>query len=457
MKRVPWKSVCGGAALGTAAAFSPGGVFVLLLAAAVCAALRRWAAEEDRRFLVRLFLVSFVFRVLLSLALDAGSVLAEGRPPVRLGPAEYWELGIVDHTRAYLRMGDSDYYSQRGYCMAQYVDGNREPVVLQRIQEYGWNAYVLVIGWFYSLFGFSPISVKWINCWIGSLHVLAAFFLAKSCFQRTIARWAAWLTALFPTLVLWSATNLKEPLFMLLTALAFLLLKSIQSEHPLRRRLLDGVLFLVTFYLFGRLGREEFVLSLAACWAAVFFLGVCVRRRWIAAVLLASAALAVLAPPFLEKTARKAVYRHVNYVVGTGMVYRYLPDQFYPVAAQVPMSVVVRGIPKAIGHYLLEPFPSRSGDWSAVLLTPQMILWYFLLPFALIGIGAGLRWNMWNCGFLVFVLLAWVLMGALSSANIGTIIRLRDMVTQILLLFAAVGFWVFARGREGLLKEVKTP
>ncbi len=259
LSRIPCKLLLMGSLLGAAAAFSPGGLFVFLLAAGTCLALHRFAPQEDRVFLITLFLMGFLVRVILSLGLDLGSWAVEGRLPMRMGPPEYWNVGVFDKTRDYLRMGDSDYYSQRGYCFAQYVQGIRKPVVLRRTQEYGWNLYALIIGWFYYLFGFSPISVKWLNGWFGALQSIVLFFLAKSSFQSTIARWTSVLVAFFPTLLLWSATNLKDPLLFLLTSLLFLLFRAAQVEGRLLRRLLYGVLFAGTLFVLNSLGREGFL------------------------------------------------------------------------------------------------------------------------------------------------------------------------------------------------------
>ncbi len=446
-----------GSLLGIIAALSPGSVFVLLLVAGTCAALRRLAAQEDRAFLIRWFLIGFSVRAVLSLGLDLGSCIVEGYPPMKRAPVEYWNLGIIDKTRNYMRMGDSDYYSERGYCMAQYVNGVSEPAILRRIQDYGHHGYVFVIGWFYYLFGFSPVSVKWVNGWIGALLILPLFLLAKSCFQSTIARWTAGLVALFPTLIFWSTTNLKEPLFFLFLGFLFLLFQAIRVGHGFRRWVAYPLLLLLLFRALLAFGRQEFLVGLAAGLTLVCCLEWCLRKRWYVPLVLMAVGMVHFAPPVISSGLRLAVYRHIGYVGGTGMVYRYLPDRFYPYTTPAPTQVLVQRIPNAIMHYLLEPFPSRAGDWFVALLVPQMILWYFLLPLALIGAVAGLSWNTWNCAFLVAAFVVWTLMGALSNANIGTLIRLRDMVTPIVLLFAAAGLWVVARGKEDFCRRPVKP
>ena len=462
--KLPWKLPVLGSLLGITAAFSPGGVFVLFVAAATCLALHRFAPPKDRTFLIHLFLIAFCLRVGLSICLDLGSWKAEGHLPAQWGPPKAWDLGISDKTRAYLRLGDSDYYSERGYCLAHFAGGNRAVTALRRIQMYGYHSYLLVIGWFYYTFGFSPFSVKWLNGWFGALHALAIFFLTKSCFQSRIARWAGGLVAVFPTLAVWSASNLKDPLFYLLITLLMLLFMALRARPRTWRAVVCVGISLLLFWVVKELGRTEFSLVLAGCLLAAFGLEWCVHRRWYAALLLAAVVGMSLNPWTKVKGAIDyAIYRHMGYNQTYSMTYRYLPDRFYgtPGSSQVgvsnpmetaPLEVLGR-IPLAIEYYFLQPFPYRTVGGLPMLMIPQMVLWYFLLPFALVGIAAGVRWNTWNCGFLAAVLLVWVLMGALSIGNVGILIRMRDMTTPIVLIFAAAGFWVFGRGREGFSQE----
>lgn len=457
-----WQLVLWGTLVGITAAVSPGTVFVLALVGATGYAIYRWNRPSDRVFLTGLFVSAFLVRALLSLTLDAGSCLAEGRPPSRIGPPEYWDLGIFERTRDYLRMGDSDYYSQRGYCLAQYAQGNREPVVLRRIQEYGWHAYALVIGWFYYVFGFSPISVKFLNAWLGALLGITLFHLARSCFQSSIARWAALWASFFPSLVFWSASNLKEPLFFLLTSLILILFLKLQGDGGIWRMTRTAVLLFIVFQMHRWLAREEFSMvlmgSLLLAWGITWL----VRKRWFLLLSLAGAAGLWWMPwDKVHQSLSVALYRHMSYVQGTGMIYRYLPAELYVTSDysqwrplnKITLEIILAGIPRALWHYFLEPFPSRTGDLLSTLFIPQMILWYFLFPLILVGMGAGLLRNFRNNFFLVLSCSGWALMSALSIANIGTLIRLRDMTTPFLLIFAAAGFWVLCRGFNGFITE----
>jgi hypothetical protein len=238
-----------GVILGSASTFSPGLVAIGLLVLGVGWGLHRWSDPRERRFLIALFMMGFLLRAGLSLALDLGSWIVEGRRPVQYAPVEHWDLGIFEKTREYLAMGDSDFHSQRGYALAQYAQGVREPVVLYRIQQYGWSGYAYLIGLFYYLFGFSPVAVKMVNCLLGALLCPVIYHLAKGIFHSGVARWASVAVALYPSLILWSATNLKEASLTLLTALLLLLFVKIQQAAWGKRFVILALGFSLTLLL----------------------------------------------------------------------------------------------------------------------------------------------------------------------------------------------------------------
>jgi len=456
-----------GIAIGALCAVSPGAVFMLAIAWVTSWIIYRCAPGRTRLFLTGLFLAGFTVRVLLSVGFDLGSYFAEKNLPRKTAPAvRDWDLGMEDRSRAYLRLGDSDYYSHRAYAISEFARGSREPVVLYRIQEYGWNAYPLLMGWFYFAFGFSPFSVKWLNAFIGAFLGLAIYAMGRQLFQERIARWAAVLAAFFPSLIFWSTANLKEPFFFLTTALLFVVGVQSQRERSWRRFLAELLLLAGLFQVHIGMGRPESSWILAVCWgAALFWNRAVVRwRRGPAVVLL----LVLLALPFLPWNRVADVHlfgvrRHLGYTLGTGMIYHYVPEKFYRLvefpADQIPWSELSMPrflvyVPRALFHYLFEPLPWRTVDLLSAAAMPQMIVWDMLLPFMLAGIAVSLRGH--RGGLTLFplgTLLGWILIGALSMGNVGTLLRIRDMVTPFLLLYAGAGLWAFLYGRP----EVEAP
>ena len=370
-----------------------------------------------------------------------------------------WNLGVEDKTRDYLRLGDSDYYSHRAYAISEFARGSREPVVLYRMQQYGWNLYPFLMGWFYYVFGFSPFAVKWINAFIGALLGLAVYVLGRQLFQERIARWAAILAAFFPSLVFWSTANLKEPSFFLLTVLLFIVGIRSQSERSGWKFLIEMILLVVLLKSHLGMGRPESSWILAACWAVSFLWGrVVVRWRGgpAAALLLFLLALPFLPWGRISELHLQGVYRHLGYTQGSGMIYHYLPGKFYLLnefsADQIPwkelsMPRFLIYLPRALFHYLFEPLPWRMSDLLSVAVMPQMIVWYLLVPFMAAGVVLSLRGKCTGkAWFPLTTISGWVLMGAISMGNVGTLFRIRDMVTPFLLLYASAGLWAFLYG-----------
>ena len=455
MKKFPLNLLFPGFLIGAVSAFSPGFIFVFFLVLLTSFLFFRLSTIHERRFVCALFLTGFLARTILSLGLDLGSWIVEGKGPMKRGAVQEWNLGIVDRTREYVKMGDSDYYSQRGYAIAQYARGVREPVVLFRIQQYGGHGYAYVIGAFYYLFGFSPVSVKILNCFIGALLGPFLFLLLKECFNPSVAKWASVGTTFFPSLILWSAGNLKEPSLFLLTVLALLLFVKGQRARSVISLAGYGVMFVCAVVLHMSLRSTYFSLSLAGC--LLFSQAVLLLKKKKALLFLFLGlllAFCCLHVRQLRSGLEFGFYRHIGYAGDPGVSYRYLPNEFYlpgyteswMSSGKLGASLLLNSMVRSTFHFLMEPVPVRIDNLFILLVYPQMVVWYFLLPFAVLGMGWSLRWNRDRTLFLTLTLVSWTLMGALTSGNVGTVFRIRDMVTPFFLAFACAGFWGLVRG-----------
>ena len=97
---------------------------------------------------------------------------------------------------------------------------------------------------------------------------------------------------------------------------------------------------------------------------------------------------------------------------------------------------------KALFHYLGEPLPGSQEGALALVTYPQMIFWYFALVFAALGLFPA--FGMGPPGiFLVMTGSAWILIGATTNGNVGTVFRFRDMLTPMVLLLGCLGLWAF--------------
>lgn len=442
------RALLAGIFLGSLAALSPGWLFIGLLAAGIAYVLHRGADPSNRRFVSLLFLAGFAARVLLSLGLDLGSCAVGREFPHKTGATQDWNIGISDKTRGYLRIGDSDYYSARGHALVEYVRGSREPVVIFRLNQYGWNGYVDLIGFFYYVFGFSPSAVKGINCLLGAGCGTLAFFLALWVFNRKVARWSALCVTFFPSLMFWSVSNLKDIPFLFLTLLAMLLFIRLIEAGGARKRVLYGLSLALTL--------------MAHCWVRELFYALLLASLLLAAGLatrkikgwmLALAAAAGTGCLFLDCFALPArsmlaqlFHKHIGYTTTSGISYKFFPEHVYAPAyiwewsrsgsvnSEIWLSVL-----KATAHFLLEPLPSRLDSLLHLPVLLQMLVWYGILLLAAGGILYSLKQAGRRTLYLLIPFLVFSLLIAVTNGNIGTLFRIRDLVTPFLLIYAAAG------------------
>ncbi|MBI1952781.1 MAG: glycosyltransferase [Candidatus Omnitrophica bacterium] len=451
--------VAAGIAAGILTAWTPGGVFVFALAGGLFFFLRRLVGGEGRRFVSTLFLVGFCLRAALSLGLDAGSWRVEGEKPRWTGPANDWSLGVVDKTRMYLKIGDSDYYSQRGYALSQYAKGVREPVVIFRINQYGWNGYVYAMGWFYTLFGYSPYAVKLINCFLGALLGPLVFLIARIAFNLTVARWSALAVAFFPSMLLWSVSNLKDIPLIFTTLVVLFLFQRLPWGGGRARLLRYGLALAGTIVLHATIRSAEFTWILVAGLGLAYGLTRLRIKPWQGALAAAGALGCLFLKPvglLVNRFLSLAFEWHAGFAMTPGMSYRFLPDSYYVQGYVSQWSktgrigwIEITGILKALAHYLLEPIPGIRQPAFPWVTWPQMFLWYAALGLSGVGILWSFRHRYRQTLFLFIPLALWSFVSAIGSGNVGTVFRIRDMVAPLYLMFACAGAWFLMspRGR----------
>lgn len=438
-----------GVLLGIAMSLSPGWLFIGIAAAGTAWLVQRAVAPEHKRFVALLFLAGFALRAFLSLGLDLGSRVVEGEFPSYRAPAQDWDLGIDDKSRHYMGIGDSDYYSARGWALTEYVRGSREPVVLLRLNQYGWNGYVELIGFFYSVFGFSPSAVKGINCLLGAGCGALIFFITLWMFGSRIARWAAAAVTFFPSLVFWSASNLKDIPFIFLTLLAVFCFIRIIQARGIAQKILYALLLAVTLSLHHGL-REDFWRILLL----TMIVGTLFARFGVRAWLLAAGAGLAGTWFLLHNGAAQARFRaalspflsrHIGYANTDGLTYTLFPPALYD-PGYLPQwiesgnaDIAIAALIKAPVHFFLEPFPGRFDSSLHLLPLAQMAFWYLMLALAAIGLATAFRRRNRPALGMLFPLLVFAWLIGFSNGNIGTLFRIRDLVTPFLLIYAAAG------------------
>ncbi len=262
---------------------------------------------------------------------------------------------------------------------------------------------------------------------------------------------AAVLAGFFPSLFLWSVANEKEMVIIFLNLVIVLLWIKISKER--KWFLLPAILLLIwiqryfrTYYLMPLLGYSSIVISVFG------FLWILRKRIILPFFILLLVFLMFfswLYPP--AKIARQvhtglsnALMHHIFQAIEKGSSYKILPDDYYrkPDLRRVQELTFKRILVlycKSIFHFFLEPLPSRINNFSKLLSYPQSIFIYFLLFFFMLGTLLAFKKEPLSSLILFLNFFIFSSLVALSEGNIGGLLRHRDIIMPVFLIFTAFG------------------
>lgn len=183
--------------------------------------------------------------------------------------------------------GDDLGYAELSWGLAQYLRGTPEPPFVP--PHWGGAAYQLgpftyLEAVVFYLFGPRVLLMEVLNAGLATASIVFVYLIARTLLGKRAALAASWMNAVYPSLVLWSALNLREGLALLVTSATLWTLLELRRSHTRER-----VLAAVALLLLAREVRGFTFAGLAAAAVAAFPLvplrRAAHRRRAIAAVL----------------------------------------------------------------------------------------------------------------------------------------------------------------------------
>lgn len=423
--------------LGALGAFSPGTLFSFLLVLLIIFFTRSLHNREEGLFLTKVFIWGIIIRFFLILIVQY-FLMSKDR---------WLSLDGVDKCVSFF--GDDGMHTIVGWWYAQYASGvhlSDYPlmvVLTGALGDYGRSGYLYLVSLFYFIFGFSPISVTFINSIIGTLTGFVYYFIAREIGGKGSAKITAVLVTFFPSLIVWSIANLKDTLFILLTGLVlWLFILFIKTDKVRYLIILSSLITLqYTLRLWVPLPT---LLVLILCYLLI------TRRIKITQIFLLTLILAVCSPVLFKDGLNELKGKIINYHLGVissgGFTYRIYDNWVYGgniQTAAIPYTEAIKGLFRGWVHYFLEPFPWKTSTKLSLVSIPQMLIWYFLIPFSIMGILIQLRRNWRKALVLVayFVVIGSIL--SVTGGNIGTDFRIRDVLTPIVILFSSIGLVKF--------------
>ncbi|HET9529637.1 MAG TPA: glycosyltransferase family 39 protein [Blastocatellia bacterium] len=284
-----------------------------------------------------------------------------------------------------------------------------------------------------------------LNCFLGALTVVFAYRIARSLFSEWVAVRVGWLVCLFPSLIIWSAQTLKEPVIILLETVALygcvrLKVSGFSAKHILLCAF--AIMLVIPF---------RFYAAYVAGAAVTVALILPNFKKGKFSVASALGVAAVIIPLF---TLSGVLVRHeaeferfdINRIEkfrgdisqGTGAGSGVRQDYDLDDPAQFATAALVGG-----AYILFAPFPWQllAGGSTRMLLTaPEVIIWWLLF---ILGVVPGFWYTIRNKFNEVIPMLVFIFgLGLLYSVmfgNVGLAYRHRAQLLPWLLILAAVG------------------
>ena len=320
------------------------------------------------------------------------------------------------------------------------------PVLMSQVLPEGPRGYIYIVAAIYYVFGPYPLLPKLLNCLIGAVMVPLAHDLAlRMGTSPTAALRAATFVTWFPSLVLWSSLNIRDPWIILLIALLCRQALILQARFSL------GTLIVLVVGLIGVIQFRAYLLFAIGGPILVSF--VAQRSRNLVRNLLLGSIVAV-ALIYADQAAgegRRGRFvdfeeiQNIRYWNTVGA-----SSQFEQVDISTPGKALVF-LPEGLMLFLLAPFPWMLGSVRQALAVPETLYFYWLIPWMVRGVRDLLRDHLHTSLLAVLITAGLTLGYALGEGNAGTAYRHRAQLLTFFLIFAASGIDARRRPRAEAL------
>ncbi len=372
---------------------------------------------EQRTFLMRLFVLALVVRMILAVVIYVG------------------------HMEEFFG-GDANTYDVFGQSLVEAWHGNEyhqakyESFVMSGATAWGMIYLVAAI---YEVVGANILAIQLVNAAIGAATAIVVYHAAQTLFaNKRVSQLAAILVAFFPSLILWSSQALKDGLIIMALALAILatlrLMEKVTATYVV---VLIGcliALFSLRFYIFY---------MMCAAVAGSFFLGMKSLsaqgfiQRFIAVGVIGLAftwfgVLQSAGMQFERYANLKSIQnsREDQAAAGSG----FMKD----VDVQTTEGALTV-IPVGLLYLMFAPFPWQFTTLRQIITLPEMIIWWLAFPLLVLGLWYSVKHRLRQVSPILIFTSMLTLAYSLFQGNVGTAYRQRSQLLVFYFIFVAVG------------------
>lgn len=413
--------------------------FLLLLVALSLSGLD----HPERIVLVRILFVALFLRVFFAFlavfCIQFMSTGFEGHPVL---------IKLLGHSNQLFR----DFHREvlNGIRLSDYFTSSDRAVSLEAIAFDGHTTYLNFGAYFQSflhvLFGKSFLNILSFSI-ISLFSVVVIYYLAKELFNKAVAVFSAWVLALMPSFVIWSNINIRIMLGIIAMMIIGLALAKLSKTITIKS------FFLLCFGLgILNISKGKFMRPLWAIFPLIFLLCLRIRLSKKIKMLILAAALIL----FFISTSNSAQAKIQDLILNivdnqksfalyeSGNNYRIYDDFVYStniedVKARLTPLFIMKALPKGIGYFMFSPFPWAATNTLRFISYPQIILWYFMVFFASIGILLGMRHSLQKTLLMLAWVFPWIILLSLTMGNDGIVARQRDLIAPFFFIYSSAG------------------
>jgi hypothetical protein len=283
-----------------------------------------------------------------------------------------------------------------------------------------------------------------LSAFCGAMSVVCTYRIGRSVFSEWVAVRAAWSLCFFPSMIIWSAQTIKEPLVIMLEAFALYGCLRLKSSGISLKYI---PLTIISIFFIYHCRFYAAYITFASIMMALSLPRIKNPRASMGAAL---AGIAILLIIILASSSSRAVSSHyesfdLKYVehfrsaaaTGQGSSSG-IQSHFDLHSPQGFLMVLAFGA----AHLFLAPFPWQLGGASLrmVLTLPEMLVWWWLFCAGVVsGLVNAVRYRLGEIQPLLFFVIALSLLYSLLFGNIGLVFRQRAQILPCLLLFGMYG------------------
>lgn len=320
-------------------------------------------------------------------------------------------------------------------------------------EHYGYRYMLAVL--FYVVNSPTRMVAAVLNCFFGALTVVFAYRIARTLFSEWVATRVGWWTCLLPSLIVWSAQTVKEPVVIFLETLALYGCVNLKrSGFSVRHVVLCAVTTILVipfrFYVaYIVVGTIVFSLVLPHFKRRKMSLASALAVMFLFIPLLSLSGLLIRHEARFDRFDAQFIssYRH-SLTVGAGSGVETNYD--LRTSQGLAMATLTGGV-----YLLLAPFPwELGGSLRKMLTTPELFVWWWLVVVALIpGLWYTIRKRFSDVQPLLFFVIGLGLLYSVTFGNIGLAYRQRAQLLPWLVIIAMVG--LERRTQRRRLNQVK--